>query len=93
MMERERQLNDSLVNGAGAADVGSCSPQGDSPFGVADMGGLVWQFTTSFVDEHDRNVLTRGSSNYRAGIKGVAGSHWCGCPPPAARAGNSVQSN
>lgn len=60
----------------GAPDVGSCSPQGDSPFGVADMVGTVWQYTTSFVDQHDRNVLTRGSSNYRPGIDGKAGSHW-----------------
>jgi formylglycine-generating enzyme required for sulfatase activity len=60
----------------GAPDVGSRSPQGDSPFGVADMVGTVWQYTTSFVDAHDRNVLTRGSSNYRPGIDGRAGSHW-----------------
>ena len=25
----------------------------------------VWQYTTSFVDAHDRNCLTRGSSNYK----------------------------
>ena len=60
----------------GAPDVGSCSPQGDSPFGVADMVGTVWQYTTSFVDAHDRNVLLRGSSNYRPGQHGSAGSHW-----------------
>jgi len=46
-------------------DVGAFSPQGDSPFGVADMVGSVWQYTTSFVDGHNRNVLTRGSSNYK----------------------------
>ena len=59
-----------------APDVGSCSPQGDSPFGVSDMVGTVWQYTTSFVDAHDRNCLTRGSSNYQPGIRGVKGSHW-----------------
>jgi len=25
----------------------------------------VWQYTTSFVHAHDRNCLTRGSSNYK----------------------------
>eukprot|EP01052_Picozoa_sp_SAG31_P029116 SAG31_NODE_2870_length_4974_cov_1.507282_2_plen_117_part_00 len=49
----------------GAPEVGTFSPQGDSPFGVADMVGTVWQYTTSFLDAHDRNCLTRGSSNYK----------------------------
>lgn len=29
------------------------------------MVGMVWEMTTSFVDIHDRNCLTRGSSNYK----------------------------
>jgi formylglycine-generating enzyme required for sulfatase activity len=44
--------------------VGSFSPHGDSPFGVRDMVGLVWQYTDEFQDEHTRSVLVKGSSLY-----------------------------
>ena len=51
--------------------VGSFSPQGDSPFGVADLVGTVWQWTDEFFDEHTRQALLRGGSNYRP-----SGSDW-----------------
>jgi len=38
---------------------------GDSPFGVSDLVGNVWQYTDEFQDDHTRAVLLRGSSNYR----------------------------
>jgi len=44
--------------------VGSFSPVGDSPFGVRDMVGLVWQYTDEFQDNHTRSVLLKGSSLY-----------------------------
>jgi len=40
-------------------------PKGNSPFGLADMVGNVWQYTDSFRDEHTRSVLLRGSSRYQ----------------------------
>lgn len=52
--------------------VGAHSPAGDSPFGVADLVGTVWQYTDEFHDEHTRAVILRGGSNYRP-----AGSRWC----------------
>ncbi len=51
--------------------VGAHSPAGDSPFGVADCVGNVWQYTDEFRDEHTRAVVLRGGSNYRP-----AGSAW-----------------
>ena len=60
----------------GAERVGAHSPQGDSPYGLVDMVGNVWQYTSEFRDPHSRGVILRGSSNYRAGLDGVAGSHW-----------------
>lgn len=46
------------------AEVGK-HPRGNSPFGVRDMVGNVWQYTDSFSDSHTRSVLLRGSSRYR----------------------------
>lgn len=60
----------------GTSPVGAYSPQGDSQSGVGDMTGNVWQYTTEVMDAHSRGALVRGGSNYRPGIKGVAGSRW-----------------
>merc|ERR1711964_309579 len=46
-------------------------PLGDSPFGVSDLVGNVWQYTDEFQDEHSKAVILRGGSNYRP-----AGSDW-----------------
>jgi len=45
-------------------EIGSFSPGGDSPYGIRDMVGLVWQYTDEFQDEHTRSVLLKGSSLY-----------------------------
>ena len=55
----------------GPDDVGAHSPAGDSPFGLQDMVGNVWQYTDEINDEHTRSVLLRGGSNYRP-----SGSNW-----------------
>jgi len=55
----------------GAEPIGHYSPAADSPFGVADMVGNVWQYTDEFQDAHTRGVLLRGGSNYRP-----TGSNW-----------------
>jgi len=46
-------------------------PSGDSPFGVSDLVGNVWQVTDSFFDAHNRYVIVRGGSNYKP-----SGSSW-----------------
>jgi len=55
----------------GPQPVGAYSPAGDSPFGVSDLVGNVWQYTDEFQDAHTRAVLLRGGSNYRP-----SGSGW-----------------
>ena len=60
----------------GAVAVGTYSPQGDSPFGVADMLGNVWEYTSEYQDAHTRGAQLRGGSNYQAGQEGKKGSHW-----------------
>lgn len=48
----------------GAEPVTAHAPSGDSPFGVSDLIGNVWQYTTEFEDDHTRSVILRGGSNY-----------------------------
>lgn len=55
----------------GAESVTAHAPAGDSPFGVSDMVGNVWQYTDEFRDAHTAGVIVRGGSNYRP-----AGSGW-----------------
>lgn len=51
-------------------DVGSF-PSGDTPSGLHDMMGLVWQWTNEFTDAHTRTGLVRGGSYYTS-----VGSMW-----------------
>jgi len=46
-------------------DVGSV-PAGDTPSGVKDLMGLVWQWTDEFADDHTRAGLVRGGGPYYA---------------------------
>lgn len=45
----------------GPGRIGDHSPAGDSPFGVADLVGNVWQYTDEFADEHTSRVVLRGA--------------------------------
>lgn len=48
-----------------APDDVSAHPLGESPLGVADLVGNVWQWTDEFVDEHTRAAIVRGGSYYQ----------------------------
>jgi formylglycine-generating enzyme required for sulfatase activity len=52
------------------ADV-DAHPAGASPFGVMDLVGNVWQWTSEFIDEHTRAAALRGGSSYQPQT-----SHW-----------------
>merc|ERR1712178_78289 len=58
-------------NFMGSESVMAHAPAGDSPFGVSDLVGNVWQYTDEFQDDHTRAVILRGGSNYRP-----SGSKW-----------------
>jgi len=58
--------------------VGKYSPQGDSPYGCADMAGNVWEWTSS--DYDDRNKVLRGGS-WLAAPEGVRGAFRLGDLP------------
>ena len=53
-------------------------PQGASPFGVMDLVGNVWQYTTEFRDQHTRAVILRGGSNYYP----LVPNEWYKCGTP-----------
>ncbi len=49
----------------GPAPVDAFAGKGDSPYGVSDLVGNVWQWTGSeFHDAHTRRVIVRGTSSY-----------------------------
>ncbi len=48
-----------------APDDTDAHPRGQSPFGVMDLTGNIWQWTEEFVDEHTRAAVLRGGSYYR----------------------------
>jgi hypothetical protein len=45
-------------------------PEGNSPYDVADMYGLVWQFTDEFRDPHTRGAVLKGSSLFNPVLSG-----------------------
>jgi formylglycine-generating enzyme required for sulfatase activity len=70
------------------ADV-DAHPSGASPYGVLDLVGNVWQYTSSFSDEHTRAVLLRGGSSYFP----VVPDEWYPCGKPSPGIGSGCRRN
>ena len=49
----------------GPTDV-NAYPKGESPFGVRDLTGNVWQWTDEYIDDHTRAAVVRGGSYFHA---------------------------
>jgi iron(II)-dependent oxidoreductase len=56
---------DSTRTMRGPTDV-NAYPKGESPFGVRDLVGNVWQWTDEYIDDHTRAAILRGGSYYKA---------------------------
>jgi len=69
-----KEQNGSVFHGP--ESVTAHSPAGDSPFGVSDMVGNVWQYTDEFQDIHTRSVILMGGSNYRPYSEDQFGINW-----------------
>ena len=52
----KNKCNSSEGGKGGTTPVGLYSPQGDSPYGCADMGGNVWEWTHSLFKPHPYHV-------------------------------------
>lgn len=52
------------MNVGDTTPVGSYSPQGDSPYGVADMAGNVWEWCEGLYDDEHTWRVVRGGSWY-----------------------------
>jgi formylglycine-generating enzyme required for sulfatase activity len=78
----KNNCNTSEGGKGGTTTVGSYSPRGDSPYGCADMGGNVWEWTHSLMKKYpynssdgrenetasDRRVLRGGSFRHGEGL-------------------------
>ena len=59
---QEGRCNSKEAGVGGTTPVGQYSPDGDSPYGCADMSGNVWEWTASDYDKNTK-VLRGGSWN------------------------------
>lgn len=64
-----------------AAPVQSFSPQGDSPYGVADLAGNVWEWTSSDYPRYEQLKIIKGGDWYRSTLEHLKNGYQHGCGP------------
>lgn len=69
----------------GTSAVGSFSPEGDSPAGVADMAGNVWEWCSSLFVPYPYSRASEPASERAVGSRVLRGGSW-GSPPEQCRA-------
>ena len=66
---------DEIITG-GTTPVGSYSPQGDSPYGCADMSGNVWEWTHSLYEPYPYRADDGRENEGADGLRALRGGSW-----------------
>ena len=66
---------DEIITG-GTTPAGSYSPQGDSPYGCADMSGNVWEWTHSLYEPYPYRADDGRENEEADGLRALRGGSW-----------------
>jgi formylglycine-generating enzyme required for sulfatase activity len=73
---RKEELILRTVTGLGTTPVGAYSPGGDSPYGVADMAGNVWEWTSSLYKDYHYQADDGREDPEASGTRVLRGGSW-----------------
>jgi formylglycine-generating enzyme required for sulfatase activity len=73
---RKEEPTLSTVAGQGTTPVGAYSPDGDSPYGAADMAGNVWEWTNSLYKDYPYQADDGREDPEASGLRVLRGGSW-----------------